>query len=311
LGRTGIEVPPLCFGGNVFGWTADAATSFHILDRLAEAGLGFIDTADQYSRWVPGHVGGESETIIGQWLKARGRRDDVVIATKVGAELDPDRKGLSARRIAQAIDDSLRRLQTDHVDLYQSHFDDPTTPFEETLEAYDRLIKAGKVRAIGASNLSAERLAEALAVSARTGLPRYETLQPRYNLIDRDSFEGPLQDLCLREGLGVIPYYALAAGFLTGKYRSAGDAQGSARKGMVERYMNDRGRRILAALDRLAVELAAKPGQVALAWLMRRPAVTAPIASATSLQQLEELIGATELELDGDAMRRLDEASAG
>lgn len=310
LGRTGLAVSPLCFGGNVFDWTVDEAMSFRLLDRLAEAGINFVDTADGYSRWVPGHVGGESETIIGNWLKARRGRDRLVIATKVGADMGDGRKGLSARWIAQAIEDSLRRLQTDYVDLYQAHFDDPETPFEETLGAFEKLIRAGKVRAIGASNLSADRLSEALEVAARTGLPRYETLQPRYNLFDRPSFEGPLEQTCVEHGLGVISYYALAAGFLTGKYRSAADVERSSRKWAIDNYMNDRGMRILAALDALAAELGATQGQVALAWLMRKPAVTAPIASATNLQQLEELIAATRLELSDEAMRRLDTASA-
>ena len=310
LGRTDLEVSPLCFGGNVFGWTADEATSMKLLDRFTEAGLNFIDTADGYSRWVAGHQGGESETIIGKWLKARGGRDKMVIATKVGADLGPGRKGRSAKWIAKAVEDSLRRLQTDHIDLYQAHFDDAETPFEETLAAFSALIRAGKVRAIGASNLTAARLKPALDVSATTGLPRYECLQPHYNLSERTKFEGPLEDLCVQYGLGVIPYYGLAGGFLTGKYRSRADLNQSPRGAGAAKYLNEQGLKILAALDEVAAGHAATTGQVALAWLMARPSITAPIASASNLDQLNELIASVRLELSAGDMEQLDTASA-
>jgi aryl-alcohol dehydrogenase-like predicted oxidoreductase len=310
LGRSDLSVPPLCFGGNVFGWTADEATSFRLLDRLAEAGLCFLDTADGYSRWVPGHVGGESETIIGRWMAERRNRDRVIVATKVGSDLGPGRKGLSAKWIARAAEDSLRRLQTDYIDLYQSHFDDADTPVEETLGAYDKLVKAGKVRLVGASNFTPERLAQSLAASAREGLPRYASLQPHYNLVERAKFEGPLEALCLEEGVGVIPYYALAGGFLTGKYRSKADLAKSPRGAGAAQYLDDRGLKVLAALDEVSAGHAATPAQVALAWLMARPAVTAPIASATSLDQLEDLIAAAQLELSAQDIDQLDRASA-
>ena len=310
LGNTGFDVAPLAFGGNVFGWTVDEATSFRLLDAFVDAGFNLIDTADSYSRWVTGHQGGESETIIGRWIAARGRHDDVVIATKVGSDMGLGRKCLRKDYILQAVEASLRRLQVDAIDLYQSHWDDETTPLDETLEAYATLIAQGKVRAIGASNLSAERLQQALDVSARNGLPRYLTLQPPYNLYDRATFEGPLASLCIREGIGVISYFALAAGFLTGKYRSEADFAKSARGGGMAKYLNPRGLRILAALDRVAADKHATPAAVALAWLIDRPGVTAPIASATSVEQLGELIAATRLRLDADAVRALDQASA-
>ncbi|MCR5879557.1 aldo/keto reductase [Phenylobacterium sp. J367] len=310
LGRTDLEVSPLCFGGNVFGWTIDEPTSFRLLDQWVDAGMNFIDTADAYSTWVEGNAGGESETIIGRWLKARGRRDDVVIATKVGMEMPGGKKGLSRAYINEAIEASLRRLQTDYVDLYQSHFDDPETPFEETLAAYEPLIRAGKVRAIGASNLTAERLAESLRASSGAGLPRYESLQPLYNLHDREEFEGPLEDLCRAEGIGVINYWSLASGFLTGKYRSEADLGKSPRGERVAKYLDARGLRILGALDAIAAEAGATPGQVALAWLIARPSVTSPIASATTPGQLAELVAAAELKLDAAAIARLDAASA-
>lgn len=312
LGRSGLAVPPLCFGGNVFGWTVDEALSHRLLDVLLEAGLTFIDTADVYSSWAPGNRGGESETIIGSWLKARGCRDRIVLATKVGSEMGPGRKGLKAAYIAEAVEASLRRLQTDVIDLYQSHWDDPSTPFEETLGAYQRLIEQGKVRAIGASNLNAARLREALDTSARTGLPRYETLQPEYNLYQRSGYEAELEPLCRAEGLGVISYFSLASGFLSGKYRSAADAGKSARgKGVVDKYLTPRGLRILAALDTVAAETSTSQTSVALAWLIARPGLTAPIASATSPEQLQALVAATTLTLDPAALRRLDDASAG
>ena len=310
LGNTGFDVAPLAFGGNVFGWTVDEATSFRLLDAFVDAGFNLIDTADSYSRWVTGHQGGESETIIGRWIAARGRHDDVVIATKVGSDMGLGRKCLRKDYILQAAEASLRRLQVDAIDLYQSHWDDETTPLDETLEAYATLIAQGKVRAIGASNLSADRLQQALDVGARNGLPRYLTLQPPYNLYDRATFEGPLASLCIREGIGVISYFALAAGFLTGKYRSEADFAKSARGGGMSKYLNPRGLRILAALDRVAADKHATPAAVALAWLIDRPGLTAPIASATSFEQLGELIGATRLRLDADAVRALDQASA-
>ena len=310
LGRSGIMVSPLCLGGNVFGWTADEATSFRLLDAFLDAGLEFIDTADVYSAWAPGHSGGESETILGRWMKARGNRARVILATKVGSPMGEGKKGLSAAYIREAVEASLRRLQTDVIDLYQSHRDDPETPPEETLGAYARLIEEGKVRAIGASNFTAERLTLSLETSARLGLPRYESLQPQYNLYDRCEFEADLAPLCLREQIGVIPYFGLAAGFLTGKYRSEADLAGKARGQRVSAYMNERGTRILAALDEVAARRGTNPAQVALAWLMQRPGLTAPIASATSLDQMADLVAATRLVLTEEDVRVLDEASA-
>jgi aryl-alcohol dehydrogenase-like predicted oxidoreductase len=313
LGRSGLQVAPLAFGGNVFGWTADKATSFNLLDAFVDAGFDLVDTADMYSRWAPGHAGGESETIIGQWLAASGKRSRIVLATKVGkpmGEPGSGREGLSRRWIRQAVHDSLARLQTDHIDLYQSHDDDAGTPLEETLAAFGELIKEGKVRAIGASNFSAPRLAEALAVSRRLGLPRYECLQPLYNLVDRAPYEAELEPLCRAEGLGVINFFGLARGFLTGKYRSEADLGKSLRGGGIKGYLNERGFRVLAALDEAAARLGATPAQVALAWQMARPGITAPIASATSVAQFSELAGAAGLLLDAGTIQRLDEASA-
>ena len=310
LGNSGLEIAPLVFGGNVFGWTADEATSFKLLDGFLAAGFDCIDTADVYSKWVPGHRGGESEAILGKWLKARGNRSKLVIATKVGMEMPGIGQGLRKDYIMARAEDSLKRLQTDYIDLYQSHSDDKEAPFEETLGAYQRLIEQGKVRAIGASNFEAPRLAAALQSSAANTLPRYATLQPLYNLADRAGFERELQGLCVKENVGVIPYYALAAGFLTGKYRSEADFAKSPRGGRMPTYLNDRGRGILAALDAVAARLGAKPAQVALAWLRDRPAVTAPIASATSTAQLEELTTGIRLQLDKEAIQQLDTASA-
>lgn len=310
LGRSEIEIAPLVLGGNVFGWTADAATSHRVLDAFIDAGFNAVDTADAYSVWAPGNVGGESETIIGDWLQKRGRRDDVAIFTKVGWELGSDRKGLSARYIVQSIEGSLKRLKTDYVDLYQSHVDDQDTPFEETLGAYARLIEQGKVRAIGASNIEAPRLRDALATSARLGLPRYESVQPPYNLYSRSAFEAELQSLCVEEQVGAISYYGLASGFLTGKYRSEADLAKSARGQGVRKYLNDRGLRILAALDEAASRLGATQAQVALAWLMARPGVAGPIASATSVEQLNDILGAARLTLGADVTAALDAASA-
>lgn len=311
LGNSGLEVAPLAFGGNVFDWTADEQTSFRLLDAFVAAGFNLIDTADVYSRFAPGNRGGESETIIGKWLKQGGRRDKVIIATKVGLEMGPEKKGLSKAYILRAVEDSLRRLQTDYIDLYQSHKDDPDTPLKETLEAYAQLIKEGNVRAIGASNYSAERLSQALAVSKEHGLPKYETLQPEYNLYDRAEYEDKLEAVCVENGLGVITYFSLASGFLTGKYRSAVDLSKSLRgERMVKKYLNERGFRILDALDEAAKQVNATPAQVALAWIIARPSVTAPIASATSLDQLNELINATKLQLDEAAIELLKRTSA-
>jgi len=310
LGTNGFNIAPLALGGNVFGWTADEATSFAILDRFVEAGFNLVDTADVYSKWAPGHQGGESETVLGKWFQLGGRRERIVLATKVGLELGPDRKGLSKRWIQQAVEDSLRRLQTDVIDLYQSHQDDESTPLEETLSAYDELIKAGKVRAIGASNYSAARLTESLEVSHKHNLPAYGCLQPLYNLYDRAVFEDELRDACLKNGVGVIPYFSLGAGFLTGKYRSEADLQGRARGKKVAEYLNERGFRILKALDTEAARLNAEPAQVALAWLIHQPGVTAPIVSATSTGQLDAVLKSASLRLDAEATRNLERASA-
>jgi aryl-alcohol dehydrogenase-like predicted oxidoreductase len=310
LGGSSLEVSPICLGGNVFGWTADERTSFSILDAFVGAGFNFIDTADVYSRWVPGHTGGESETVLGNWFKHSGKRKNVILATKVGIELAPDKKGLSKAYILREVEDSLQRLQTDYIDLYQSHIDDATTPLEETLGAYDQLIKQGKVRAIGASNYTAERLAEALKVSKQNGLPRYECLQPHYNLYERAGYENGLEPLCLAEGIGVIPYFALASGFLTGKYRSEVDLAQGPRGQMVKKYLADRGFAILAALDKVAAKHGSTPGKVAVAWLIARPSVTAPIASATSVDQLDDLVDAATLKLDPNSIDALNHASA-
>jgi aryl-alcohol dehydrogenase-like predicted oxidoreductase len=310
LGGTGLQVAPLAFGGNVFGWTADEATSHCLLDAFVEAGFNLVDTADVYSVWAPGHTGGESESVIGRWMKARGTRERIVLATKVGMKLAEGRTGLSRRWIRQAVEDSLRRLQTDRIDLYQAHQDDPDTPLEETLSTFAELIREGKVRAIGASNYTAPRLAEALATSRRLGLPRYETLQPHYNLVERAIYEVELEPLCRSQGLGVINYFGLARGFLTGKYRSEADLSRSVRGAGVKPYLNERGFRILAALDAAAARLAATPAQVALAWQIARPGITAPIASATSLEQWKELARAATLVLDADTVAELDRASA-
>ncbi|HEX4592072.1 MAG TPA: aldo/keto reductase [Gemmataceae bacterium] len=310
LGNSGPQVGPIAFGGNVLGWTADEPTSFKLLDAAVEAGFNLIDTADVYSRWAPGHKGGESETVIGNWLKKTGKRGRVVLATKVGMEMGPGEVGLSRSYIFQAVERSLNRLQTDFIDLYQAHKDDPRTPLDETLGAFGELIAQKKVRQIGASNYSAERLAEALQTSREQKLPEYECLQPLYNLYDREPFEAALQPLCQKEGIAVIPYYSLAAGFLTGKYRSEADLAKSARGATVKKYLTDRGKRILAALDAVAGRHGVGLGQVALAWLMARPAVTAPIASATNREQFSDLVAATRLHLDAGDMAELDKASA-
>ena len=309
LGRSGIEMPPLMFGGNVFGWTADEATSFRLLDALMEGGFNAIDTADVYSVWARGHQGGESEIVIGNWLKQRGKRDDVMIATKVGAVMGSGDKGLSRAWIMQEVDASLKRLQIDTIDLYQAHRDDPDTPQEETAQAFADLVKQGKVRAIGASNFSAARLKSALEISRKNNLPRYESLQPHYNLVERPVYEAELEPLCQAEGLGVINYYALGAGFLTGKYRAEADLSKSPRGGGVKKYLNDRGFAVLKALDDVSARHKATPAQVALAWLIARPSITAPIASATSLEQLQDILKAATLKLTAQDIDVLNKAS--
>jgi aryl-alcohol dehydrogenase-like predicted oxidoreductase len=303
-------VPALCLGGNVFGWTADEARSFELLDALLESGLNFVDTADVYSHWVPGNHGGESETILGKWFKARGNRERVILATKVGSPMGEGKQGLSRKYIRQAVEDSLLRLQTNYIDLYQSHRDDQNTRQEETLDVYAELIAEGKVRAIGASNFTAARLQSALEASRKHNLPRYETLQPEYNLYDRAGYESALEEVCVNNGLGVIPYFSLASGFLSAKYRTAEEAARVPRAGMLKKYFNPRGMRILAALEEVAREVKSKPAQVALAWLMARPGITAPIASATTVEQLRELVSATRLELTHAAIEKLSVASA-
>lgn len=309
LGNSGISIAPLVFGGNVFGWTADRQRSFELLDRFVEAGFNAIDTADVYSTWVPGNKGGESETIVGEWMKARGNRDRIVVITKVGMEM-PEGKGLSAAWIERAVENSLRRLQTDRIDLYFSHVFDADVPVEETLRAYERLISAGKVRSIGASNHDAAQLAEALKVSRDNGLPRYEVLQPEYNLYDRANYEGALRDQAISEGLGVITYYSLASGFLSGKYRSKQDLDKSPRGAGIAKYLDERGLRVLAALDEVAAAHGATVAEVALAWLIAREGVSAPIASATRLDQLESLIRSTQLSLTADDIKKLTDAGA-
>lgn len=308
LGQTGIEVSPLCFGGNVFGWTIDETTSFKLLDAVTGAGINFIDTADVYSAWAHNKVGGQSETIIGNWLKKSGKRDQVIIATKVGKEMGPGKKGLSRAYITQAVEDSLKRLQTDYIDLYQSHDDDQDTELVETMETFTDLIKEGKVRAIGASNYSGERLAEALKVSKANNLAAYQTLQPLYNLYDREDFENNLQPVCLENNIAVINYYALASGFLTGKYRTEQDLA-TTKRASNKKYLNDRGLKILKALDQVSAQYKSNPAQVSIAWLLTRDTIAAPIASATSVEQLQDLIKASELKLDSAALELLTEAS--
>jgi len=311
LGRSGIQVPVLTFGGNVFGWTVDQTASFSLLDALLDHNLNFIETADVYSAWVEGNQGGESETIIGNWLKKTGKRDQIVLATKVGKPMGEGKVGLSPRYIKDAVEASLRRLQTDYIDLYQSHDDDADTPLAETMAAFDALIKEGKVRAVGASNYSAPRLAEALKVSKENGLARYETLQPLYNLYDRKVYEEALEKVVTDNGLGVINFYGLAAGFLTGKYRTQADASKSLRgESVIARYLDERGLKVLRGLDQVAEKHGAQPGQVALAWQIARPSITSPIVSATSLQQLNELAQAATLKLDDADIQTLNDASA-
>jgi aryl-alcohol dehydrogenase-like predicted oxidoreductase len=311
LGRSGLDISPLVLGGNVFGWTVDEPTGFRILDAFVAAGFNAIDTADVYSKWAPGHVGGESETMIGKWLKQSGNRSKVLILTKVGMDLGGGKRGLAPARIFAAVEESLSRLQTDYIDLYQSHQDDAETPLEDTLGAYAKLIQQGKVRALGASNYNADRLAAALDVSKKSGLPRYESLQPQYSLVEREGYESALEPLCRKEDIGVINYWPIASGFLTGKYRSEGDLKQSPRGQSVKKYMNERGFRILAALDNVAKTHNATPAQVALAWCMARPGITAPIASATNLDQLKDLLQSVNVQLDAASIELLNQASAG
>lgn len=309
LGRSGLSIAPLAFGGNVFGWSANEQRSFELLDAFVDAGFNLIDTADVYSAWVPGNRGGESETIIGKWLKLSGKRDKVIIATKVAKWVE--HRGLSPMNINEAIEDSLQRLQTDHIDLYQAHEDDATVPLSDTLGAFGRLIEQGKVRAIGASNYNADRFADALAVSKKHNLPRYDSLQPEYNLVSRSGYEQALEPLIRQENIGVINYYALASGFLSGKYRSEADlSKSSARGGAVKKYLTPQGMKVLGALDQIAAAHKATPSQVALAWLMARSGITAPIASATSVEQLHELLGAANVSLTPGDIAMLDDASA-
>ena len=304
LGASGLEIAPLVLGGNVFGWTADKDTSFAVLDAFIGAGFNAVDTADVYSRWAPGHQGGESETVIGEWMKSRGNRDKVVLITKVGSEM-PAGKGLKAAYIQSACEASLKRLQTDHIDLYFSHFPDKDTPIAETLEAHERLIEQGKVRAIGGSNYDAAGLTEAMEAGDGKAHARYTVLQPHYNLLVRDQYEGALEDICVSENLGVIPYFALASGFLTGKYRTEADLKKSARGGRMKDLLQGRGPALLAAMDGVAVRHNATLAQVALAWLMARPSITAPIASATSVAQLNELTPAVKIKLTVEDIREL------
>lgn len=312
LGKTGLQIAPIVFGGNVFGWTLDEKTSFSILDAFVDHGFNALDTADVYSRWCPGNEGGESETIIGNWLKANpSKRDKVVIFTKVGSDLgQPGEKGLSARWITQAVEKSLKRLQIEQIDLYFSHWADPETPYEETLGAYETLLKAGKVRAIGASNLDAAQLSSALDVARTHNLPRYEVLQPEYNLYDRAGFDGPLKELCLENSLGVVTYYSLASGFLSGKYHSSKDLSQSVRGDGIAKYLNERGARIIQALETVAARHSAKPAEIALAWLIASKGVTAPIASATRREHIASFAKAAALTLTAEDMAALNTASA-
>lgn len=311
VGRSNLQFAPVVFGGNVLGWTADQATGFRVLDAFVDAGFNAIDTADTYSRWVPGNKGGESETIIGNWLKKSGKRARVLILTKVGHEMAPDKKGLKKRYVKAEVEESLKRLQTDVIDLYQAHRDDEATPMHESLEAFAELMKEGKVRAIGASNFTAKRLREALDVSKKHGLPRYECLQPRYNLYDRNDYEGELENLCVKENVGCIPYYGLASGFLTGKYRSSADFTKSQRGERMSVYLNARGFSILAALDKVAAAHNTTQAAAALAWLMARPSITGPIASATNPDQVKDFAAAARLKLSSGDIATLDAASAG
>lgn len=310
IGESDLEIYPLIFGGNVFGWTIDQKKSFTLLDEFVGGGFNCIDTADSYSRWAPGNVGGESETIIGKWMHEKKNRKDIILATKVGSDMGDDKKGLKKSYIIQAAEDSLKRLKTDYIDLYQTHFDDESTPVEETLEAYDQLVKAGKVRYVGTSNMTTDRFKESIAVAAEKGLPLYQSVQPHYNLYAREQFESTFEPICLGNKIGVITYFSLESGFLTGKYRSKDDLSKSARGGNMEKYLNDRGVKILEALDKVASDFDTVPAAVALAWLINRPSVTAPIASATTPEQLKTLMSAPSLELNADAVRFLNSNSS-
>jgi aryl-alcohol dehydrogenase-like predicted oxidoreductase len=310
LGGSNLEISPFVFGGNVIGWTIDEATAFTLLDAFVAAGFNAIDTADSYSQWVPGHVGGESETIIGKWLKRGGPRDKIIVMTKVGWDRGPGEKGLSRNHILKSAENSLRRLQTDHIDLYQSHVDDAETPQDETLRAYADLIAQGKVRFIGASTHKRGRMTSALETSAKLGLPKYQSLQPNYNLYDREEYESHLEPLCVKEGLGVINYFPLGGGFLSGKYRTEADMADKARARTVKKYLNERGLKILDALDEVAKRSGATPAKVSLAWLLARPSITAPIVSVTNLEQLDDLIDSVEVKLDQSSIEQLNEASA-
>ncbi len=310
LGHTNIQVAPLVFGGNVFGWTVDTEKSFALLDAFVDRGFNFIDTADTYSRWVPGNKGGESETILGQWFKRSGKRDQIILATKVGVDMGDGKKGLRKRYILEEAEASLQRLQTDHIDLYQSHKDDESAPIEETLEAYQQLIQQGKVRIIGASKYNGARLTQSMEIAQQHGLPVYQTLQPEYNLHARQAYEADLAPVAKKFGLGVIPFFSLASGFLTGKYRSKAASIGTSREKMVAKYFDERGEKILKALDEVSKQLNSTPASVALAWLLAQPTITAPIASATSMEQMESLFAAVDLKLDAAALDKLNQASA-
>ncbi|WP_159467857.1 aldo/keto reductase [Dyadobacter sp. 3J3] len=310
LGNSDIQIAPLVFGGNVFGWTTDDNRTFELLDAFVDAGFNAVDTADVYSSWVPGNAGGESETAIGKWFKKSGKRDRIILATKVGSEMGPGKKGLSKKYIQEAVESSLKRLQTDYIDLYQSHYDDPETSVEETLEAYNDLVKAGKVRIIGASNFPITRLEESIEVSQQENLAAYQTFQPEFNLFDRQDFEENVAPFTVDNNLSVISYFSLASGFLSGKYRSKDDLKGSKRSTMVEKYLTERGFKILTALDEISAEYNSNPATISLAWLIENPAVTAPIASATTIDQLNQLMAAATINLDDDAITKLNTASA-
>ncbi len=309
LGNSGLETAPLAFGGNVFGWTIDEKTSFELLDAFTDAGFNLIDTADSYSRWKPGNHGGESETIIGNWMKQRNNRNKIIVATKLGSDMGGNKKGLSQNYIFQAVENSLKRLHTDYIDIYQSHYDDLSTPVAETIDAFAELIRQGKIRTFGASNFSVERLTESLLYSEQNGLPRYQTYQPEYNLYNREGFEKEYQAICVEHGIGVISYFSLASGFLSGKYRSESDLTKSARGGGIKKYLNERGHLILDALDEVAFYYETTPASISLAWLMAQSAIVAPIASATNIEQLNELINAAHLQLDENSIDLLSKAS--
>ena len=310
LGHSDINIVPLMLGGNVFGWTIDAATSFDILDAFVDRGFNFIDTADVYSRWLPGNKGGESETILGEWFARSGKRDKVVLATKVGMDMGDGKVGLKKKYILEEVEESLKRLKTDYVDLYQSHQDDEATPVEETLEAYDQLVKQGKVRIIGASNFSGARLTEAIETAKQKDLPVYQTLQPEYNLHAREQYERELAPVAAKYGIGVITYFSLASGFLTGKYKSTEDTRGAKRETRVQKYFDERGMKILKALEEVERQTGAKQASISLAWLLAQPTVTAPIVSATSTKQLESLFAAVDLKLSAQQVELLTDASA-